>query len=342
MAAREHEIDDIPIIQLVPRRAPPQRQVLTAEERKAKDAARKRKQREAAAAERKANERRGELRGGAHGSGPTPGASKSARTARRVASAAAAPLLSQSPNTRAVALASMLERPGISELKPAGILDKKDAGKEEVVCRTLVQGAAQMLEGHVGGRTHSAQEGRAKLLRSMASEDLRDKGLLSATARILFPERGDTGAARKLIAAAVNNRVRLDAGEVDTTASIIVRATRSDKLNEATIAAIKAHWLSADVTRPHPDKRAAVALYTGAVQNKKRVYTYHPRHILEMSQSAAYVLFKSRHPDIKVAQRRFEEFKPFNVKPTRECDRQGQASNINDWLINHFNDSLCW
>ena len=146
---------------------------------------------------------------------------------------------------------------------------------------------------------------------------------MSATARQLFPGGNRRQSqARAVITRAVEHRKMLDAGEVDAVSALLVRAQRKDAMSRATIELIRRHWHSPEVSRMVPDKKAALSVYTGKVDaNGKRVYTRHPRYILECSQTMAYANFKQQYPHITCAQRRYEELRPFDVKRNNPAHR---------------------
>lgn len=75
-------------------------------------------------------------------------------------------------------------------------------------------------------------------------------------------------------------------------------------------------WLSRGISRPTGDKK-----------NIKReriapnVYISHAVHILEVTQTEAYMKFKEQNPEIKMSQRSFERLKPFFVRAVKNSDR---------------------
>ena len=54
----------------------------------------------------------------------------------------------------------------------------------------------------------------------------------------------------------------------------------------------------------------------------KKEYLHHTRHVLEKTQTEAYLEFCNLHPEIKIKQRKFENLKPFYVKQARERDQR--------------------
>ena len=54
----------------------------------------------------------------------------------------------------------------------------------------------------------------------------------------------------------------------------------------------------------------------------KKEYIRHAKHVLEKTQTEAFLEFKQLHPKVKVKQRKFEYLKPFFVKQARERDKK--------------------
>ena len=54
----------------------------------------------------------------------------------------------------------------------------------------------------------------------------------------------------------------------------------------------------------------------------KQQYVQHAKHVLEKTQTEAYLEFRDFHPEIQVKQRKFENLKPFFVKQAKERDRK--------------------
>ena len=54
----------------------------------------------------------------------------------------------------------------------------------------------------------------------------------------------------------------------------------------------------------------------------KQQYVHHAKHVLEKTQTEAFLEFQHLHPEVKVKQRKFESLKPFFVKQATERDRR--------------------
>lgn len=60
-------------------------------------------------------------------------------------------------------------------------------------------------------------------------------------------------------------------------------------------------WASPGISRPSPNKK-----YVLKERVAGRTYMTHEKHILEKSQTEAYMEFKDKYPDIKIGQRTFD------------------------------------
>lgn len=96
----------------------------------------------------------------------------------------------------------------------------------------------------------------------------------------------------------------------------ISRKTRSDAISEDNKKLIYNFWLSPRISRVTGNKKDVKRVRIAPKQ-----YTSHPTHILEKTQTEAFIEFKEEYPNIKIAQRAFESLKPFFVVPVRIQDR---------------------
>ena len=55
---------------------------------------------------------------------------------------------------------------------------------------------------------------------------------------------------------------------------------------------------------------------------RKQQYVHHAKHVLEKTQTEAFLEFQQLYPNVKVKQRKFESLKPFFVKQAKERDRR--------------------
>lgn len=77
-------------------------------------------------------------------------------------------------------------------------------------------------------------------------------------------------------------------------------------------------WGSNKVSRPTGNKRDVIRKRIGPKQ-----YTENEKHVLDMTHTEAYMLFKELNPGIRMSQSTFEDPKPFFVINARRCDRVG-------------------
>ena len=94
------------------------------------------------------------------------------------------------------------------------------------------------------------------------------------------------------------------------------RKIRHDMLSEKDAKVVYDYW-SIVASRPTVNKKDTLKKRVG-----KKEYLHHARHVLEKTQTEAYLEFCNLHPEIKIKQRKFENLKPFYVKQARERDRR--------------------
>lgn len=94
------------------------------------------------------------------------------------------------------------------------------------------------------------------------------------------------------------------------------RKTRRDAVKEQTKEVVYDYW-KLEASRPTGNKKGLIRKRVGV-----KTWVEHPKHVLEKTQTEAYVEFTSIHPEIKISQRKFENLKPSFVKGARERDRQ--------------------
>ena len=120
---------------------------------------------------------------------------------------------------------------------------------------------------------------------------------------------------RKSIQRGIKRRMEILKGEKPSWL-VSKRKVRFDALSEEVKREVYDFWTT-QASRPTGDKKDFVHYRTGKSQ-----YTEHAKHILEKSQTEAFLEFQALHPNMKIKQRKFESLKPFFVKAARERDRK--------------------
>ena len=120
---------------------------------------------------------------------------------------------------------------------------------------------------------------------------------------------------RKSISKAIQHREKISKGKVE---NWLYRKwkVREDALTDEDSKVIYNYWTNT-AGRATGDKKDFVKKRIG-----KNVYFHHTKHVLEKTQTEAFIEFTSLHPEIKVKQRKFESFNPFFVKQAKERDRK--------------------
>ncbi|CAC5359116.1 unnamed protein product [Mytilus coruscus] len=75
-------------------------------------------------------------------------------------------------------------------------------------------------------------------------------------------------------------------------------------------------WLSPSISRPTGNKKDIKRVRLGP-----KIYSSHMMHVLNKSQTEAFLEFRTTNPDIKITQRKFENMKPYFVQAARQQDR---------------------
>ena len=120
---------------------------------------------------------------------------------------------------------------------------------------------------------------------------------------------------RKSIGRGIKRRMEILKGE-EPSWLVSKRKARFDAVPEEVKREVYDFWTT-QASRPTGDKKDFVRYCTGKSQ-----YTEHAKHILEKSQTEAFLEFQALHPGIKIKQRKFESLKPFFVKAAKERDRK--------------------
>ncbi|EDO47149.1 predicted protein [Nematostella vectensis] len=183
--------------------------------------------------------------------------------------------------------------------------------EEEKESNTLKALASDISEGLKHVKRSGSNEKRAayKALKSLAFGDNIKKSRAKKSLGKLV------GLNEKSISKAIKTREEILKGEGESWL-YVKRKTRRDALPEEDVEKIYCFWASS-ASRPTGDKSDFVKNRVG-----KKQYLTHPKHVLETSQTEAFQEFAKLHPEVKVAQRKFEMLKPYFVKQARERDRK--------------------
>ena len=120
---------------------------------------------------------------------------------------------------------------------------------------------------------------------------------------------------RKSIRSGIKRRMEILKGE-EPSWLVSKRKVRFDAVSEEVKREVYDFWAT-QASCPTGDKKDFVRYRTG-----KNQYTEHAKHILEKSQTEAFLEFQVLHPDVKLKQWKFESLKPFFVKAAKERDRK--------------------
>ena len=120
---------------------------------------------------------------------------------------------------------------------------------------------------------------------------------------------------RKSVRKAVKERQKILSGEKKSWL-YLERKTRGDAISQEDKQLVFNYW-TYDASRPTGDKKDVLRKRTG-----KKEYIEHAKHVLEKTQTQAFLEFQAIHPDVKIKQRKFESLKPFFIRAAKEKDRR--------------------
>ena len=232
------------------------------------------------------------------------------RTARKRASDKAKQAMPATPKKKA----DILEKIAVGSprtkalLTERGLLKTPEEQKETTALRAL---AADISEGlsHVKKSGSSEKRAAYTAFKSLAfgKNVKKAKAKRSLSKLVNLPE--------KTISRAISRREKVLKGDIPSW-QYMNRKVRSDALSAEDSKLIYDYWTH-QASRPTGDKKDVVKQ-----RISRRQYIHHAKHVLEKTQTEAYMEFRELYPNIKVSQRKFESLKPFFVKQARERDRK--------------------
>ena len=120
---------------------------------------------------------------------------------------------------------------------------------------------------------------------------------------------------RKSVGKAVKERQKILSGEKKSWL-YLERRTRGDAISQEDKQLVLNYW-TYEASRPTGDKKRY-----SKEKNRKKKYIEHAKHVLEKTQTEAFLEFQAIHPDVKIKQRKFESLKPFFIRAAKERDRR--------------------
>ena len=218
-------------------------------------------------------------------------------------------VLPETPEKKAEVVERIAQSPRTKEiLQLKRIIHTPEEQRELTTLRAL---AADIAEGMNEVKKHSSTEKRAAYssFKSLAfGENIRKSRSQKSLSKIISLDE-------RSIAQGINRRMEILKGE-EASWLATKRKVRADAIGEDVKELVYNYWTH-QASRPTGDKKDIIRSRTG-----KKQYVQHARHILEKSQTEAFIEFQGLHPEIKIKQRKFESLKPYFVKPARERDRK--------------------
>lgn len=231
------------------------------------------------------------------------------RTSKKRATDKVRQALPGTPIKKAAILKSVIESPRTQKiLQTQGLIKTPEEERETTALKALAT---------------DISEGLKEVKRSRSNEK---RAVLNAFKSLAFGQNVKKSTAKKSlsnlvklndksISKAIKRREKIQKGEIPSWLDT-KRKIRRDAITEENAQIIFDYWTNV-ASRPTGDKKDVMKKRTG-----KQQYIYHARHVLEKTQTEAYMEFCELHPEIKIKQRKFESLKPFFIKQAKERDRK--------------------
>lgn len=218
-------------------------------------------------------------------------------------------VLPKTPQKKAELVETISSSPRTKKiLEKKGFIKTPEEAKETTALRAL---AADITEG-------------VQQLKNCGSKD--NRAAYSAFKSLAFGENVSKCRAKKSLSKLVNVGQKSVRNAVKERAKILAgerkswlytkRRVRRDALSEEDGKKIFSYW-TYTASRPTGDKKDLAKQRIG-----KQEYVHHAKHVLEKTQTEAFLEFQELHPEVKVKQRKFESLKPFFVRQAKERDRR--------------------
>ena len=266
-------------------------------------------------------------------------------------------VLPRTPSKRAAVVRAIIESPATSKaLEEQGVITTPEQREQTVVATALMNDYREALETTKRKRSNDSRAATQASLALLCGKNVKKGKLKNKVAKQLNINRKSVTRAGKL-----RDKVLKSEKACWTYTE---RRTRSDAISKEDRKIAHDFWASPNISRISPQKSEA------AIRKRiaPKTYVSHARHILEKTQTEAYVEFKEKFPQIKMGQRSFKKCKPFYVTTPKMKDRitcccrshvetrmvfkscmefrrnlpnRSEAHEVYDHLSDIVNDSLC-
>ena len=240
----------------------------------------------------------------------TSGKPFSSRQAKRRKLTEVKSVMPKTPTKRAAIYKALIESPSTRNLlEDQGILTSPEESEEAAVAVAALRDAREALKDTKRKRSDDARAATQTSLAFLCGKNVEKGKMKGKIAKRLNINR-------KRIVNANAHRAKVLSSE-ESCWTLTKRHTRSDAISEKDRKLAHDFWASPLVSRVSPHK-------TDAEIRKRlapKTYVKHARHLLEKTQTEAYLDFKEKYPEVKMGQRAFEKCKPFFVTPPRMKDR---------------------
>lgn len=231
------------------------------------------------------------------------------RTSKKRATDKVKKSLPSTPRKKAEVVQTIVKSPRTRKiLSESGLINAPEEQKETEKLRALASGISQGL--NEVKRSGSSEKWAAfKVFKSLAFGEKVKKAKVKKSVGKLV------NIGEKSISRAIQHREKIFKGEVENWL-YTKRKVRGNALTDEDSKVIYDYWTNT-ASRPTGGKKDLAKKRIG-----KNDYIHHAKHVLEKTQTEAFIEFSALHPQVKVKQWKFESLKPFFVKQAKERDRK--------------------
>ena len=208
--------------------------------------------------------------------------------------------LPESPAKKVAVVATLIESPTTRK----GLL-RKGLISSAV---TVMHDAREAINATKGQRSNDSRAATQTALGFLCGDKVKNKRIKTKVSKMLNINR-------KRVGRAYNHQKKVLKSEKSCW-TYIERRTRIDAIPAEHRKLAHDFWASPDISRTTPNKKDIVRKRLAP-----KIYVVHPKHILEKTQTEAYVEFKTKYPEINMGQHMFESCKPFYIATPRSQDQ---------------------
>ena len=218
--------------------------------------------------------------------------------------------LPKSPKKKAVIVEELLKSPNTRRiLENKGVINSHENQEKVQTANTLTENIKEGLNTLKNKRSKEAISTFQAGVSLINGPNIKEKNTVSKIATQL-------GIGRKVVSKAIVRHENIING-TEGALRLAERRARIVIPVDHKLLAID-FWTSKGVSRPTGNKRDVVRKRLAP-----KTYAENEKHVLDVTQTEAYLMFREKHPEAKMCQRTFEGLKPYFVSACSKHDRVG-------------------